>query len=514
MIRRRHPIHVLIGFVFLISVFALTLLTTRSEQTSATNVLQNGDFEGGFRFVPACGMVATGWGCFTNDDAAIYGAVADVWPPVVQQGRYSQLLSINIRQPGIPPNRVIGIYQTVSLVPGQTYTLQLNGIIRAGDNDPDPWRYRVEWGYTLGADTDWQHVSRWQELPWNTYDAIMSPGPFRGFSTTLRAPAARITLFVRLRAKWGTWPRQVVVNLDNLSLYGPAPQATAVTSTEQPSGTPTPSGTSETTATTVSSRETSGASTGGTCSGPNLLVNGGFEDGFEQGVVARGWTFFTNNELASYSFHDDPNFSLGAEDLHGQFIGINTQGFRTSTPARYAGIAQTVKNLTAGETYQLCLWGIVKMGLPVPVEDAKEFRAEWALVPGEDVKPDDVKAWNALPWPLEDWEGKTVYSYTVSVVAPSDTATLFIRLWKESAAVDQEGDLILRAVHLGPRPPQPAAPGCTYTVQPGDTLGAIALAYGTTVSDLVRINNLDNPDLIFVGQTLQVPCTQAEGKDP
>ena len=47
-----------------------------------------------------------------------------------------------------------------------------------------------------------------------------------------------------------------------------------------------------------------------------------------------------------------------------------------------------------------------------------------------------------------------------------------------------------------------------YTVKNGDTLSGIAKAYGTTVDELVKINNIANRDLINVGQELQVPTTQ------
>ncbi len=44
-----------------------------------------------------------------------------------------------------------------------------------------------------------------------------------------------------------------------------------------------------------------------------------------------------------------------------------------------------------------------------------------------------------------------------------------------------------------------------YTVQSGDTLGAIARRFGTTVAELVRLNNITNPDALKVGQQLIVP---------
>ena len=42
----------------------------------------------------------------------------------------------------------------------------------------------------------------------------------------------------------------------------------------------------------------------------------------------------------------------------------------------------------------------------------------------------------------------------------------------------------------------------TYIVVAGDTLSAIASRFGTTVAELMAINNISNPDLIYVGQVL------------
>lgn len=45
----------------------------------------------------------------------------------------------------------------------------------------------------------------------------------------------------------------------------------------------------------------------------------------------------------------------------------------------------------------------------------------------------------------------------------------------------------------------------TYTVQTGDTLTAIASRFNCTVEELLRINGLSSPDVIYVGQTLELP---------
>jgi LysM repeat protein len=54
----------------------------------------------------------------------------------------------------------------------------------------------------------------------------------------------------------------------------------------------------------------------------------------------------------------------------------------------------------------------------------------------------------------------------------------------------------------------------TYTVQPGDTLYKLSLRFGTTVDDLVALNDIRNPDLIYVGQVLLVPAAGAPAAPP
>ncbi len=54
-------------------------------------------------------------------------------------------------------------------------------------------------------------------------------------------------------------------------------------------------------------------------------------------------------------------------------------------------------------------------------------------------------------------------------------------------------------------PPAPPVACATYIVKPGDTLYSIALRFGTTVQAIALANNIVNPNLIFVGQTLCIP---------
>lgn len=43
-----------------------------------------------------------------------------------------------------------------------------------------------------------------------------------------------------------------------------------------------------------------------------------------------------------------------------------------------------------------------------------------------------------------------------------------------------------------------------YTVKKGDTLSAIARKYNVTVNELVKLNNIKNPNLIYVGETIKI----------
>lgn len=57
----------------------------------------------------------------------------------------------------------------------------------------------------------------------------------------------------------------------------------------------------------------------------------------------------------------------------------------------------------------------------------------------------------------------------------------------------------------GAPPGSTAAEGEFYVVRPGDTLGAIAARFGTTVAAIVAANGIANPDLVPAGQRLRIP---------
>lgn len=58
--------------------------------------------------------------------------------------------------------------------------------------------------------------------------------------------------------------------------------------------------------------------------------------------------------------------------------------------------------------------------------------------------------------------------------------------------------------------PKPEPGRKTYIVKAGDNLSTIAQKYNTTVTRLVELNNIKNPNLIYPGQVLKLPTSTVE----
>ncbi|MFD7450346.1 LysM peptidoglycan-binding domain-containing protein [Kitasatospora sp. NPDC059827] len=100
-----------------------------------------------------------------------------------------------------------------------------------------------------------------------------------------------------------------------------------------------------------------------------------------------------------------------------------------------------------------------------------------------------------------------------------------VRGHRDGYATSCPGDELYGWVQRGaPRPgggggggtpdPQPSGDSAgVYTVQPGDTLSAIAGRFETGVAQLAAVNGIANPDLIQAGQQLQVPAPPFPGRE-
>ena len=70
-----------------------------------------------------------------------------------------------------------------------------------------------------------------------------------------------------------------------------------------------------------------------------------------------------------------------------------------------------------------------------------------------------------------------------------------------------EGQRLTVWVTAPPPPPTtpPPASGQVYYVQKGDTLRKIAAKFNTTVDAILKVNNIANPNVIYVGQAINLP---------
>jgi len=57
----------------------------------------------------------------------------------------------------------------------------------------------------------------------------------------------------------------------------------------------------------------------------------------------------------------------------------------------------------------------------------------------------------------------------------------------------------------------PTSAPTTYSVKSGDTLSGIAAMFGVSVDDIVRVNNITDPNVLSDGQVLKIPMRAPEG---
>jgi LysM repeat protein len=512
----RNPRRLMALALALAILVSLTLGSATGLAVATMDVIQNGNFEGGFVMIPGCGMVGAGWGCFTNGGNAAYGFYDDQWAPVVADGLHSQLIEINTKQyAASEADRFAGIYQTVGLTRGATYTLKMMGGMREAQPNPteDKYRYRVQWGYTTDGSSDWTKVTNWAELPWDKIDNRTAPTGLQAFATTFVAPSPKITLFIRAWKKWGNAYKELDVNIDAVSLTGQVvvkqhELANPVVILPGPgpdhhAGPPIQAAPVPLPLPVVS------------CGGPTLVANGNFESGFVNGV-GKNWASFTNGGAAAYGFYDEMWPPVIKDGAHGQLIEINTWGLAASQADRYAGISQVVDHLQPGATYEISAWGMLREEAAHPNEDQFRYRVQWGYAPADaDPSDADITNWTELPW-------NTIYvrtapgsmsSFSARFTAPTNKVVIAFRAWKKWGTAQRELDVNLDAIKLVPcsisgggvKPPVVIGP-CYYVVKVGDTLADIAKKYGTTREQLAAENGIRNPNILVLGQRLVVPC--------
>ncbi len=178
--------------------------------------VQNGSFEDGFE----AHSVGLGWTPFTNG-AAVFEFLEETWPPAVFDGERAQ--RIQVRE-AVQPDRYAGIYQTVDVLPGQTYELTLHGQIRTGQGDiqVSQYGYRMQLGIDYDGGQDWTAVDDWIELPWDEQRFDSEFLFFYDYAMPVLATGSRLTIFIR---SWNKWPDPgpAEYTLDAISLTGLIP---------------------------------------------------------------------------------------------------------------------------------------------------------------------------------------------------------------------------------------------------------------------------------------------------
>jgi hypothetical protein len=453
--------------------------------------------------------VGSGWQWFHNHGEADYGYADDTWKPVVHDGEHSQLIEVNTScHGGSQGDRYAGIYQTVAVVPGETYELSLQGMLRALEDDPDrgDFGYRVQYGIDYGGGTDWTIVDNWVEIPWNTVYPRLSPGTMGAYSANVSATSPRLTLFLRGWKKWGTACSELLVNLDAISLKGAMPaddrapsvsfvapsypavgqsysvqiessNGTGVTKLELYDGAelvesvehdvgalsltedfawqPEAAGsrTLKAVAHDVSGAQTSHQVTVRVGRANQFLVNGDFEEGFAVspfGKVANNWGWFNNGGGSNYGYYDETWAPVIHAGQHSQLIEINTMERAHADPDRYSGIYQTVAGLTPGATYKLSMYGMLRALGDDPDRSGPSYRVQWGYDPNGGTDWTVVSNWVDVPWDeaYPRLEPGSMQGYEVTFVAPTSEVTLYIRAWKKWSTVDRELDVNLDSISL------------------------------------------------------------------
>ncbi len=169
----------------------------------------------------------------------------------------------------------------------------------------------------------------------------------------------------------------------------------------------------------------------------NLLVNGGFEQGFQAEFgLGYGWGGFSNGN-AIVGWNADTWEAVVKAGQYSQLIQLEA----ADSPDRYAGIYQTV-TVRSGEAYELTINGLIR----AQTEDdfaANEYRLQYALDltggTGWEQLPDS--AWQTVTetvYPLYQADGRAYgfQQFQTVITAESSELTLFIRGQKVEASDD------------------------------------------------------------------------------
>lgn len=166
---------------------------------------------------------------------------------------------------------------------------------------------------------------------------------------------------------------------------------------------------------------------------PNLVVNGGFEQGFQDFGVGYGWGAFSNGS-AAVGWNVDAWPQVVVAGKTSQQIEIKNATDRD----RYAGVYQTIP-VVPGQQYKLTIKGLIRSEEGDIKKSDYGYRLQYGLDynGGTAWELVDEKNWQELSWdeqPQSASSPNPTYrqdTYETTITARSNKLTLFIRAWKK-----------------------------------------------------------------------------------
>jgi len=218
----------------------------------------------------------------------------------------------------------------------------------------------------------------------------------------------------------------------------------------------------------------------------NLLVNGGFEEGFDDGVGV-GWTSFNNGGDIAYGFRSDDWHRVVLEGQYSQLINLHTQSVGGSEKDRYAGLFQTV-DVVPGSRYMFTMYGLVRSTEGSEAQSSYNYRVELGYDMDGGTDPWSVTDWVEMDKWHEYYMDKpgNFDSFARGVTATTDKLTVFVRVWKKFPTAGESAVVNLDGLSLyGPRPTGASASGETLPqTGGGGILPLVGLALGVVAAGL------------------------------
>ena len=195
--------------------------------------------------------------------------------------------------------------------------------------------------------------------------------------------------------------------------------------------------------------------TGVAPSAANLVGNGGFENGFVEGIAV-GWQRFATG-LVQAGWQDDTWEPVLYEGSHAQLLTLKEASQRD----QYVGIFQTM-TVAPAATYVLTLHGLIRSDEGSIVKSNFGYRLQYGIdyAGGQDWQSPGVQ-WVELPWDeqprtIPPAGGYRIETYAATVMSQGPRLTLFVRAWKKWPGA-AEGDYDIDGVSLVVEQAAPAA---------------------------------------------------------